>query len=265
VLLGEAVLRLLATVGAGSGLLLVLADLHWADPETLAVVEYLADNLPAEPVALVTTVRTGTSDPALRLASAREARPSASVHELGRLGEREVERMARACLRETAMPKPVAAQLRASSDGVPLLVEELLAAWVGSGALVQEPGGWVARRYVAPGVPLTFADSVRRRFEALDGRASGVLQAAALLGRRFDWTLLAAASGVEEGAVATALRRAVEAQLLAADQRGFPFRHTLTRDVVLTGTLPPERISLARGALSALVAGSEERDELAAR
>ena len=50
VVLGEAVLRLLATLGEGAGCVLVLEDLHWADAETIEVVEYLADNIADEPV-----------------------------------------------------------------------------------------------------------------------------------------------------------------------------------------------------------------------
>ena len=43
VFLGEAVLRLLRVL-LRPGCLLVLEDLHWADRETLALLEYLADN-----------------------------------------------------------------------------------------------------------------------------------------------------------------------------------------------------------------------------
>ena len=42
---GEAVLQLLRRLAGPAGLLLVLEDLHWADPDTLAVLEYLSDNL----------------------------------------------------------------------------------------------------------------------------------------------------------------------------------------------------------------------------
>ena len=48
VLIGEAVVRLLRVLGGTRGCLLVLADLHWADAETLAVVEYLADVMRTE-------------------------------------------------------------------------------------------------------------------------------------------------------------------------------------------------------------------------
>ena len=54
---GEAVIRLLRWAGAGAGLVVALEDLHWADPDTLAVLEYLADNLGGERVLCVATSR----------------------------------------------------------------------------------------------------------------------------------------------------------------------------------------------------------------
>ena len=47
--LGEAVLRLLVALGGRAHATLVVEDLQWADPETLAVVEYLADNVAGRP------------------------------------------------------------------------------------------------------------------------------------------------------------------------------------------------------------------------
>lgn len=40
--LGEGLLRLLLSIGGAAGCLLILEDLHWADADTLALVEYLA-------------------------------------------------------------------------------------------------------------------------------------------------------------------------------------------------------------------------------
>ena len=50
-------LQLLRALGPDTGCLLILEDLHWADRETLALLEYLADNLSAEPVLCVGTLR----------------------------------------------------------------------------------------------------------------------------------------------------------------------------------------------------------------
>ena len=57
VFLGEAVLRLLRVLSPRAGCVLVLEDLHWADQETLALLEYLADNLAAERVLCLGTLR----------------------------------------------------------------------------------------------------------------------------------------------------------------------------------------------------------------
>jgi predicted ATPase len=57
-------LSLVVEAGLGKsriGCLLVLEDMQWADAGTLAVVEYLADNLDAEPVLCLGTVRTGST------------------------------------------------------------------------------------------------------------------------------------------------------------------------------------------------------------
>src|SRR5207248_7576021 len=53
----EGVVRLLALIGSRDGLLLVLEDLHRASPETIAVVEYLAENLIGERILCVCTGR----------------------------------------------------------------------------------------------------------------------------------------------------------------------------------------------------------------
>jgi len=57
VVLAEGVVRLLTAVAGESAVLLVLEDLHWADQETLAVLEYLVDALRTQPVLCVATVR----------------------------------------------------------------------------------------------------------------------------------------------------------------------------------------------------------------
>ncbi len=56
VVLGEGVLRLLRSVG-GSGTVLLLEDLHWADPDTVALLEYLSGALSTSPIVVAVTVR----------------------------------------------------------------------------------------------------------------------------------------------------------------------------------------------------------------
>jgi hypothetical protein len=69
VIIAEGLVRLLNAPG-GAGALLVLEDLQWADARTLAVVEYLADNLAGSRVLCLVTIR--DCEPSAR----REAAPS---------------------------------------------------------------------------------------------------------------------------------------------------------------------------------------------
>jgi DNA-binding CsgD family transcriptional regulator/tetratricopeptide (TPR) repeat protein len=249
-LLGEAILRLLRAIDSGHGCLLVLEDLHWADAESLAVVEYLTDTLQSESVLLVATIRSDERSAAVKLARAMAARRVGQVIELERLDRSRINEMARTCLDTASCPPPIDDLLTLYTDGLPFLVEELLASWIDSGSLVPASDGWTVADELVPIAPRTFADTVNRRLTALGPETRRVLQLAALLGPHFDWTLLAAAMGLEDTDILDRLRAAIDAQLVIAGGAGqgnstFGFRHALTRAAILTELLPPERASLA--------------------
>jgi DNA-binding CsgD family transcriptional regulator len=229
---GEAVLQLLRLLaGQGGSLLLVLEDLHWADPDTLEVLEYLSDNLAAEPVLCVATCRDEPASSASELMVRLHARRAAARIVLGRLSAAEVAAMVRACL--PSATGDVIARVQRHADGIPFLVEESLA---------------------APGVPSSFADGVRVRLAGLADFERLVVHTAALFGRHFDWRLLPQATGLRADAVAAALEHGVRVQLLAVDDGIFRFRHMLTREAVAAELLPPRRVALAARALAALEA-----------
>jgi DNA-binding CsgD family transcriptional regulator/tetratricopeptide (TPR) repeat protein len=242
VVLGEALLRLLRLISP-SGCVLVLDDLQWADPETLAVVEYLCDNIGGEPIGLIGAAR-DTHEPAV--IEALWARHSASVLHLEPLNSAAVAAMIGACPLPDGFRTELADQVIAAAEGIPLLVEEVL-------SVATDPA-----RDSIPSVPATVAETVRQRLLDLDGSTREVLVCAALLGRRFDWRLLAPATGVREEALHEALRHTTELQLLDVEGAGFRFRHALTRDAVLGAVLAPERSRLAVAARAAVEAAHPE-------
>lgn len=231
VALGEGIIRLVRGLVADAGLLIALEDLHWADPDTLAVLEYLADNAASERVLFVATSRDEPDSAGIGLARRLDARHAATHLRLGRLGASEVDRMVRACL--PGADDQLVARAQAAADGVPFLVEELLA---------------------SPGVPDSFAGTIRERLAGFTPAERRVLEAAALLGRSFDWELLSTAAGEEPAVVSASLERAVASQLLATAGEVFRFRHALTREAVADALLPPARRSLAASALAAVEA-----------
>lgn len=264
-LLAEALLRLLHVLGAPRGCLLILEDLHWADTETLAILEYLADNLATEPVLVLGTIRSEERSAALGQAHAMAARRVGQVVELARLGPISVEQMAQTCMDGSALPSlPVAVTtaLTAYADGLPFVVEELLAAWIGSGVLTPRADGWQITQTIEPIAPFAFTETIRRRARALGDHGHQLLQVAAILGRRFDWTLVSAASGLDQPAALAVLRRAVDGQLIEIEgvgsQAGFRFRHALTQAAILSDLLPPERVALSARLLTQIEQVSPE-------
>ena len=252
--LGEAILRVLAAVNEGVGCVLVLEDLHWADADTVEVVEYLADNLADQPILCLISLRDEEPSLALSRVPGLAARRSASILQLRRLTGEEVSAVAAGCLGGSPVPAALVEVLVTRADGLPFLVEELLAAMVQAGELRRTAQGWMLDRSVGAAVPMTFAETVRRRIGAAAGMRE-LLGAAALLGRTFDWRLLPEMiKDEDEAGVVTLLRRAVEAQLLSVEvgDGGFRFRHALTREAILADLLPPERVLLASSGLRAI-------------
>jgi DNA-binding CsgD family transcriptional regulator len=252
-ILGEAVLRLLTQPGWHGGLL-VLEDLHWADPETLSFVEYLTDNIGGTTVLCLITQRDVDGSPAADLLHSAAARRAATVVDVPRLKQNAVTRMAAACLSVERVP-PDVSRLLADCDGLPFAVEEILAASVSSGELIHDDSGWRVNPAVSTGVPDSIAGSVRNRLSALGAAMTGVLVSAAILGRQFDWALLPKVSPVSEADVLAALKRAREVGLIepvGTDGRSFKFRHSLTRDAIVADLLPPNLATKSAAAAAAI-------------
>ncbi len=238
VVLGEGVLRLVRLLAADRGCLLALEDLHWADADTVALVEYLAEAAGSAGVLLVGSARDdGPRGAALgRVAGATVLRPQ-------RLSAAETATLVAA--HATHLPADRVDLVVAAADGLPLLIEDL----------ARRPG---------PGVPSTFAALVEQRLAELSETAAAVLRAAAVLGADPPWALLPQAADSPEPAVSAALRAAADVGLLVVRDGELRWRHPLTCDAVAATTLPPERVAVARRSAEALLARGAPEDDVRA-
>lgn len=234
----EAVVQLLDRLTGEAGAVLVLEDLHWADPDTLRLLEYLADMVGAQPVVWVLTCRDVPGSAAAHLVGRVRERRGITHLPVRQLEPGEVAEMVRSC--RPGAPEELIAQVQRSADGVPLFVEEILA---------------------SPGVPASFDAAVRARLAELDEADRLVVEAAAVLGRQVAWELLPAATGLRQERVWQALERGVACALLVRDGDVLRFRHALTREAVLEGIRPPDRTSLARTGLRVLESLHPELDQ----
>ena len=96
-------------------------------------------------------------------------------------------------------------------------------------------------------LPPSLRDVLLARAEQLSRPAQRLLRTAAVAGRRVPERLLAEVAEVSAGELYEALREAVDASLLLVDgtDRGYAFRHALTRDAVYADLLPGERVGAA--------------------
>lgn len=258
VVLAEAVLRLLAGTGRDRGCLIVLEDLHDADAETLAVVEYLVDNLAAQPVALVASFRPGPG-PAADLARLTGQRRVATVVELAPLTPPQVRQLAAACLHVEPddVPPPVVERLLRDGDGNPLIIEELLRAAHAAGALVWDADGCRLVGELGDDVPSSLVRTVAQRADRLGAQGRALLNVAAVLGRRFSVSAVQAITGVDDRTLLTHLGAASDAQLIGPDGATpdwYNFRHALTAEALLADLLPTEVAAIARRAADVLTA-----------
>lgn len=251
IVVGEGAFRLLQVFGGRcDGCVLVLEDLHWADPETLEVVSLLTDACPDEGILVACTARPEGAAAGMIDRLARHE--PESVVTLEPLDSAAVALMVAACLDAVDPPPGLAEFVSRCSDGNPFLVEELLEGLVATGDLRRVDGHWSVGELRAT-VPASLRASIHRRLTSVGPEAVQVLGAAALLGREFDWELLPGIAETDGQATVDALRAGMDVGLVEARPPGFRFRHALTREAVLAELLPPELQRLAARAWPVIV------------
>ena len=231
--------RLAAPDGSGAtGLVIVIEDLHWADPSSRDLLTYLLSRRFEHPVSLVVSYRSDdlVRGHPLRAALANWSRleqveridlPPLPDIDLGRLV---------ATLRPDLQPSEVQKVVR-RAEGNAFFAEELVAA-----------------TDVAGLVPADLAGLLLLRLDELDDAARHVVRAAAVAGRKVGHELLAAVADLPADRLDAAIRGAVEGQVLISRQDGYAFRHALLAEAIYDDLLPGERVRFHARYIAALTA-----------
>ena len=209
---------------------LVVEDVHWADPSTAEFLGMLVGLMPRIPALLVATTRP-------QFAAAWEDEPQVTVLRLDRLPTAEVRRLVHSIAGTEGLPATVVDRVVARSDGVPLFAQELTRGILASGR----------RQQGALTIPSTLTESLLARLDQLEnGRETA--QIAAVIGREFSIDLLLAVSPEEPPAVREAVRRLVEAGIFVRRHSAFGeaagFNHMLVRDAAYELLLRRDRVRL---------------------
>ncbi len=222
---------------------MVFEDIHWTDKATEDYLALVADSLPAGPILLVLTYRTGYSPPFGRRSYQTRIAP-------GALSPGDTVMMARAMLAAERLPDGLQALIARKAEGNPFFVEELVKSLREAGSIRPGDDGWVLTQGLDDlVVPDTIQDIIAARIDRLPEGPKRALQAASVIGRRFSRRPLDRIIG--PGTETATLLRDLVALELIHETRIFPeseytFKHALTQEVAYGSLLGQRRRELHR-------------------
>ncbi|MBX3031970.1 MAG: AAA family ATPase [Chloroflexi bacterium] len=228
----EALLGLCERLADQATLLLVIEDLHRADPATRAFVASLLRSRRPSRIGLIATMPSDGLDPrhpARALGDAIAMQTEGSRLDLGPLTTAEVERLAWELLDERPS-SDLLATLAAGAGGVPLHVAHLVALRSLAGVRLSE----------------TFDDGVGIRFDASPEPARRLIQLVALAGQPMERTALAASRLLGPRVLGDSIAAALASGLVRGQGDQLVIAHDRYADVVAELTLPSDRVVIHR-------------------
>jgi len=233
----NSVLSLLFEIAEREPVVLLIEDLHWADPSTLELLGHFASDAASARTLAIFTARPEFSP----------SWPPTAVSQiqLDRMARPEVEQIASKLTGGRALPTEVLDAVVNRTDGVPLFVEELVRTMVESGALEAEGERYVLTVPLSElAIPTSLRDSLVARLDRL-GRAKKTAQVAAAIGREFTFELLRATELLDETTAQEDLDKLVSAELVYRKRRlknpAYLFKHALVRDAAYESMLKRSR------------------------
>ena len=239
---------------------LFFEDLHWMDRGSEALLSRALSSDEAVPLLIVTTHRPEYRPP-------WSATPGSADITLKPLSDSGTIDLLKARFDVGELPEDLARLVNEKAEGNPLFAEEIANYLLQAGSLQDaEDGLSFSSAGQETVLPVGLESMLMDRFDRLDRGPRTALEAAAVLGQRFDANLLGRMTGL--GADLSDHLTALEAQELIFRERGqdaYRFKHALVQDAVYNGMLSNQRRKLHENAGDAIEAakGPEAADALA--
>jgi DNA-binding CsgD family transcriptional regulator len=248
-----------AAVAARQPLVILLDDLHWADPASLDLLRALARSLATLSVCILALYRTEEITPqhplyALLPMLVREA--TATRIAIRGLDSDAVRALvaARYGLAHTDTER-LATWLQTRGEGNPFFLGELLRSLEETNVLRQDNEAWLLGALREIVVPPLLRQVIGARLGRLDAESQQLLAVAAVVGHEASLAICAAVAARGEGAILECIERAEEVHLIAIlpDGTHIRFAHALVREAVYEDIPPSRRRRLHRAVAEALL------------
>jgi tetratricopeptide (TPR) repeat protein len=227
-----AVRKLLETLAEERPLVVVLDDVHWAEPTLLDLVEHVVDWSTHAPIFFLTLARPDLLDLRPSWAAARE---NLTHLRLEPLGQAEADALI-GSLAGANVSDALRQRVSQAAEGNPLFLEQMM-------ALLTEDGQHNGDREIA--APPTIQALLAARLDRLPPEERAVLEPAAVVGKEF-WRGAVVELAPPKAEVSAVLQRLVRKEFVQPDRSSLPgedglrFRHVLIRDAAYAG-IPKER------------------------
>lgn len=220
---------------------IVLEDLHWADPMSLALIDSMMDMTDRFPVGLMFTMRPYRDEPTWHIHEVAERDHPHRYQQIAltSLGDVATVELLDGLLQDRAISDLTKERIVATSDGNPLFIEEM----------VRSLSEHDTESASESQVPTSLASMLTARLDRLSDESKLVAQMASVLGSEFDRAALSAlaADQVDVGSRSTdLLRRQIFVELQDGPRRSLTFHHALMREAVYSTILRRTRRELHR-------------------
>ena len=236
----SAVVALLEDASLDAPLLITIEDLHWADQSTRDLLAFVLARSLSGRISIVASYRdedVNRRHP-LRAHLAQWSRlASMGRMSLGPLGEDAARRLIDD-LAPGRLDEPLVSSIVSRAEGNAFFIEELVASDCGGA-----------------GLPGQLADVLLVSLDQLSDDARQVARLVSVAGHEVSHELLATACTLPPAAFEGALREAVDANLLVAQDAAYAFRHALVGEAAYDDLLPGERVAMHRQYIRAMTEG----------
>jgi predicted ATPase len=185
--------ELLRSLSKEHPIVMVLEDIHWADPSSTDLLVKLLPESQSSPLLIACIARPERDAPGWKLVTAaREVMGSSLVEiSLAPLSETASRQLVANLLEIEALPNRIRDSILVKAEGNPFFVEEVIRMLIDRGAIVRQNGQWTAVKEIdTVEIPDNLQSLLLARIDRLPEEVKHTLRVASVIGRQFSVNLL---------------------------------------------------------------------------